>query len=391
MGLSLKSKRLRQAQPEIQIPMELVTEILTSLPTKSLMRFNCVSKLLSSLIRSQYFTNRIHKFPSQRLYMCLSVRNDNRKTVILSSAPDATTTTTTPSTSFVVNHELTIPYMNLRNMQSLCGFMCEGNSYFRMPRIYNPATRQLVNLPTRYSDSRQKSRAFYYFGHDPVNNQYKVCSIEVQNPEHWVLVLKPGASWKKAAPTSFDFCPYPQPGISINGVIYYMAFADKYKYNYIVMLVSFDIGSEEFETIQMPPIEVTSDKVRLIEYDGKLTVFEHTHLMEKGKVHLWVLKDVGNKEWSRKTLVLKHSQFHLVDFDRGIGFDVKGTSQSGKVLLIPKYFCSPLHILCYDLQSNDMRKIDIKGIPEHCFSNGRYEFVDLMFMDQSESILYLET
>ncbi|CAA7061292.1 unnamed protein product [Microthlaspi erraticum] len=368
-------KRRSEARQEIQIPMDLVTEILTRLPAKSVMKFKWVSKLWSSLIRSQYFSSRFLMVPSQEqhLYICLSDRIDNRNSVILSSsAPHSTPTAST----FVVNNDVTIQWRGSYNLQNLHGFIF-----------------------------------FYYFGHDPVNDQYKViCSMVVisgttafkRKSEYlpWVLVLKPGGSWKKAAPASVEFCldhvPLLKPGLSFNGVIYFLASACA-TYNYLAdqleqikyVMVSFDIAYEEFRTIQMPRIEGRIHNAILIEYGGNLTVFDTNSLIDEGKVNLWVLKDVlGNKEWSRKTLVLKPSQLHLV---HNICLKVKGTTQSGKVLLVPYNFLSPFHILCYDLQSNDMRKIDIKGIREQWFSTRRDIMVNLMFMDQSESILYLDT
>lgn len=53
-------------------------------------------------------------------------------------------------------------------------------------------------------------------------------------------------------------------------------------------------------------------KVCLIEYGGKVTVFYHTDLEDKGTVNLWVLEDVRTKEWLAKTLVLQPCPLHLV-------------------------------------------------------------------------------
>ncbi|CAA7061293.1 unnamed protein product [Microthlaspi erraticum] len=398
MGLSLNSRRLSETRPDIQLPMDLVTEILTRLPTKSLMRFKCVSKLWSSLIRSQYFNRCFLKVPSQQqhLYICLSDSRDNRNSIILSSSAPLTTPT---ASTFVVNNDVAIQCRGYYSRQNVNGFMC--NSYSKaMPRMYNPTTRQLVTLPAIYSEPQEHSRFFYGFGHDPVNDQSKViCSARTSSgfpsytriSEYWVLDLKPGASWKKVTPASVDFCldhvPLLKPGLSFNGVIYSLGLIhDIHANNYVV--VSFDIGSEEFRTIQIPSIEGLIKDVTLIEYGGKLTVFDHTHLTNEGKFFLWVLEDAGNKEWSRKTLVLKPTQLHLVN---DIIFTVKGTTQSGKVLLIPDLLLSPFHILCYDLQNNDMRKIDIIGIPNHWLFRATHIRFDLMFMDQSESIMHLDT
>ncbi|CAN8255042.1 unnamed protein product [Cochlearia groenlandica] len=127
--------------------------------------------------------------------------------------------------------------------------------------------------------------------------------------------------------------------------------------------------------------------VVLVDYGGKVTLLDHTNLRDKGMVDLWTY---GNKEWStKKTLVLPSCQVHLVT---NIVFKVKATTQTSKILLIPKDFVYPYHILCYDLQKNDMRRIDIKGIPDYWFSMDKDDRrFDFMFMDQSESIMHLDT
>lgn len=49
------------------------------------------------------------------------------------------------------------------------------------------------------------------------------------------------------------------------------------------------------------------------------------------------------------------------------------------------------HILCYDLQKNDMR-FEIKGVHDHWFRVEKADIrFDFMFMDQSESVMHLET
>ncbi|CAH8304221.1 unnamed protein product [Eruca vesicaria subsp. sativa] len=405
MDLSSNRQRRSQAQ-EIHIPTELVTEILKRLPAKTLMRFKCVSKLWESLIRSKYFSNQFLTVSSQKcLYMCLSdINEDDPKSVILSLVPNATN----PST-FVVDHDVTIPWLGSYNLHNLCGFMWSSDS--KIPRIYNPATRQLVTLPAT-SPCSQGYNTFYYFGHDPVNDQYKLICLNssytyiriYRKPEgnirycligggpppstlkrgrrilkRWVLVLKPGASWKEMDPT-YNHMPISRPGLSINGRIYYMA-------NYVV--VSFNIRSEKFKTISAPSVHggLKNKKVSLIEYGGRLALFDHTHLKHKGKVALWVLENTRKEKWSKKTLVLQPSHLNLVD---KTNFEVKGTTQSGKVLLIPSDLRSPFYILCYDLQNNDMTKIDINGLPDHWFDKkAAKRCFSLMFMDQSESILYL--
>ncbi|XP_023645496.1 putative F-box protein At5g62660 [Capsella rubella] len=403
-----KKKRRRRRQPEI--PMDVVmAEILTRLPANLLMRLKCVSKLWSSLISSRYMRNRFLTVPSPpRLYMSLRDLTEYRNCMLLTLSPD----TAAPST-FVVDHNRNISRMESHVLQNLGGFMCY--CFSGKPRLFNPVTRQLVTLPSieKYifklppEEGSSSCYSYCFFGLDPSNNRYKVlCSFGVYledskeySSEHRVFVLKPGGtrrrgSWKKVAPTPPDFLRHisiPR-GLSINGFIYYLAWTDVLKST----VVSFDTRSEKFMAMLQLPCknvyqlpEVVAENLTLIEYGGKATIFDKTNLRDKGLVDLWVVEDAANKKWSRKTLVLQPSQLHLVN---NIILNVRGTTQNGKVLLVPHELISPFHVLCYDLQSNDMRKIEIKSIPDHWFSKDKASVdIDLMFMDHSESILYLET
>ncbi|CAN6989640.1 unnamed protein product [Brassica oleracea var. botrytis] len=376
-------------------------EVLTRMPAKSLMRFKCVSKLWSSLISSPCFRDRFLTVPTRQrphLFMCLQDVNDHSSSVTLSLVPDVNShdTPSSSSSSFVV--DLTIPRMRGGYIcQNLRGFMCYD--LWQKPRIFNPATRQLVTLPPAFNPNTTKGTVSYYFGHDPITDQYKVvCSVGVRltdtqevRSHHRVFVLKPGGggSWRKAyrLPPP-DFIPHiaARGGVCINGVIYYLGWtaADN------CMLVSFHIRSHDFKMIQVPlaeelPPPAKMKNVCLVEYCGKVTVVDQTSLRDKGRLDLWAFEDAANKKWSSKTLVVKPSQLGFV---RNIEFVVRGTSRNGKVFLIPTDLVSPFQILCYDLQSNDMIKMDIKGVPDHWFSKDK-STVEVMLMDHSETLMSL--
>ncbi|KAG7569977.1 hypothetical protein ISN45_Aa04g026300, partial [Arabidopsis thaliana x Arabidopsis arenosa] len=266
--------------------------------------------------------------------------------------------------------------------------------------IYNPSTKQLLTLPSVKSDitaqQGQLKSTQYFLGRDPVNDQYKLfCTIEISSQwfanmrsEHWVFTLEAGGSWKKVVPLGIYHPHAPATaGRSIHGVVHYLAWVDLYN----CAVVSFDIMSEEVTTFLLPrkirdvPLPALMMKADLIEYDGKLAIFNHSYLKDEGSVDLWVLKDAEMKKWSNKRLVLQPCQRHLV---HDIDLIVKGTTKDGKVMLAPLEMRSQFYILCYDVQSNDLRKVEIKGVPRLWFDKECY--FDLKFVDKSESFIYLE-
>uniref|UniRef100_A0A1J3FD99 F-box/LRR-repeat protein n=1 Tax=Noccaea caerulescens TaxID=107243 RepID=A0A1J3FD99_NOCCA len=369
-----RRRRRRRGRDMWEFPVDLVTEILIRLPEKSLMRFKCVSKQWSSLISCRYFCDRVFTLTRQkqqqpRLYMSLLDEGGQRELLSLSlTSPD--------KTCFVVDQDLSIPGLGGFFLSGPRGLMCFP--FRRTACIYNPSTKQLLTLPMVIPDiiaeedqGRHPNR--YYIGHDPVNDQYKLlCTVVISSDhlrnlksEHWVFVLEAGGSWKKVVlPESYhSHVPFALGrSISSGSVVRYMAWRD----NYHCEVVCFDVRSEELTTILVPRdvglhvrIPVIHLKADLIEYGGKIAIFEHSYLKDGGETELWVLE----KEWSRKkSLVLQPCQRHLVN---DVELIVKGITQDGKVILAPPLEMSyGFYILCYDLQSNDLRKVEIQGIPQ---------------------------
>ncbi|KAG2332316.1 hypothetical protein Bca52824_003496 [Brassica carinata] len=351
-----------------EIPLDLMVEILIRLPGKYLARFKCVSKQWSSLISSRYFCERLYTIRQRKrrphLYMCLVDKDGQSALLSMSStSPD--------NTCFVVDQDLSIPGMGGYYLNDLDGLMCF--SVGKKACIYNPSTGQRLTLPKINADiiadqgqTRYINR--YYIGYDPVNDQNKLLCTSVMysyrlsnlKSEHWVFMLEAGGSWKKAV-SHENYRPHAPfaRGQSISGsVVHYLAWHDMYT----CVIVSFDVRSEELTTIIAPegvrddmPIPALEMKAELIDYDAE------------------------KKEWSKRSLVLQPCQRHLV---QDTEFIVKGTTQDGKVILAPVDMHSGFYILCYDLQSNGLSKVEINGVPHRWFDKECY--YDLRLMSESE-------
>ncbi|KAJ4906312.1 F-box/LRR-repeat protein [Raphanus sativus] len=352
-----------------EIPLDLLVEILIRLPGKYLARFKCVSKQWSSLISSPYFCESVYTITQRkqqpRLYMCLvGERGQSALLSMSSTSPD--------NTCFVVDQDLSIPGMGCYYLNDLHGLMCF--TVGKKACLYNPSTGQRLTLPKIKADiiadkgqTRYISR--YSFGYDS--------KLEV--PGKKVVSHK---NYRPHAPFS--------RGQSISGsVVHYLAWHDMYT----CAIVSFDVRSEELTTIiapedvmanmSVPAIEM---KAELIDYGGKIAIFECSYLKTEGMAVLLVLEDAEKKEWSKRSLVLQPCQRHLV---QDTEFIVKGTTQDGKVILAPLEMHSGFYILCYDLQSNGLSKVEIQGVPHRWFDEECY--YDLRLMSESERVIYLET
>ncbi|KAG2258372.1 hypothetical protein Bca4012_021706 [Brassica carinata] len=413
-------------EPLQEIPFDLVIDILTRLPPKSLMRFKSVSKLWSSLICSKYFSNSFRKVPSPRprLFMWLGMDNKN---VLLSSSSSPDLDVSTMS-SLVVDQDLTIPTMEgYFVFQVFHGLMCFTNG--QSAQIYNTTTRQLVVLPgieesNILAENEKSKRTMYCIGHDSVRDEYKVfCTVSKRGErvgnlvtwvsEHWVLLLGGDVSsrWRNI-PSS---CPPHRPlarynKININGgMLYYLARAHLSK----CVLVSFDMISEEISVPQLPedlpfwprlPI-----MIQIVEWDGRVAFLECPDFEDEGDgfenegvMKVWVMEDAERNLWSSKALVLPFYQMNILNMP-GVGnlsLMPRGTTREGEVILVPQIIryskrtlnitidpheTTDFYVFLYNIQKNHMRKVEITK------SSTRYVTTkwDVIGLDDVENLMYL--
>ncbi|KAG7560575.1 F-box-like domain superfamily [Arabidopsis thaliana x Arabidopsis arenosa] len=367
---------------------ELLIEILIRLPMNSLMRFKCVSKHWLFMITSRYLTNLFYKSCSSRrsffAYLVIREKQSNYALLTTSSSHDDHSVS-------VIDQDLTMPIMGGYFLNACRGLVCF--TVGSRVQICNLNTRQLVELPIILTpQGGEDYNIWYYFGHDPVHDEYKVLSfIWRHNREEWkvrsehhVLVLGAGASWKKTQ-CHIHHLPYCQ-GITINGVLYYGAWTDDKK----CVLMSFDFSSEEFNLIELPykvGFLQRSPWPSLMNYNGKIAVFDYVTIFSDCSVRVWVIEDVNKSQWShKKTFVLPTDFAHKYDFVMG------GTGHSGKIWLRKENLSwnQPTHFFIYDLVGNEItRKIEIS--PSLL---GSFKQTDLLLptlWDDTESIMYLET
>jgi len=387
LGLAVRKKQKKERIVVVpELCEELLTEILSRLPVKPLMRFKCVSKIWFSTIKSRYLTNRFFKSCSSRrslfAYLVVRAKQSNYALLTTSLSHDDHSVS-------VIDQDLTMPIMGGYFLNACRGLVCF--TIGSRVQICNLNTRQLVDLPIILTPKGGEDyKIWYYLGHDPVHDEYKVLSFIWRHNKEWkvrsehhVLVLGGRTSWKKTQ-CHIHHLPYSQ-GITINGVLYYGAWTDDK-----CVLMSFDLTSEEFNLIELP---YKVDKLQrspwpsLMNYKGKIAVFNYVTVFSDCSVGVWVIEDVNKSQWSdKKTFVLP------TDFPHDYGFMMGGTGRSGKVWLRMANLSwnQPLHFYSYDLEGNEItRKIQIS--PSLLGSFKQTDSLLATLWDDTESIMYLET
>ncbi|KAL0847844.1 hypothetical protein Bca101_021091 [Brassica carinata] len=364
-----------------ELPEEVLMQILARLPANLLMQFKCVSRRWYSMISSPYFANLFLKVQSsmpreRRLFMYLVDKDGHGDYALLSQL-----IRNLKANVFQLGEYVTIPGMGGCLVNALRGLMCcrIGTSV----RICNLTTKQHVELPIVVSSiSGDDFKMWNHFGYDPVQEEYKVISVtwemtqeRVVRSEYHVLVLGPGASWRRINQSLAPHRPCSQ-GISMDGVLYYGAWTGENTF----VVVSFNMRSEKFNLIKLPLQAGTN----LMNYRGKLAVFDYSHLVSEHRIDLWVLED--ESQWSnKKTFVLPISDIDIVIPGE---LSVQGTSRDGAIRVFSKTDYWLLHAI-YVLDSCKMTGgVILPKLRERLpFET---ESLHTTYWDDFESIMYLE-
>ncbi|KAG7607454.1 F-box associated interaction domain [Arabidopsis thaliana x Arabidopsis arenosa] len=340
-----------KTEKSVQIPVDIIIEILLRLPAKSIATCRCVSNLWISVICRQDFTE---------LFLTRSL---HRPQLLFSCIKDG-------NLFFFSSPQLQSPYENssaisLKNF-SLCykisrpvnGLICfkrkEMNETVTV--ICNPSTGHTLSLPKPMKTSIGPSRFFVY---EPIQKQFKVL-LSYKSDEHQVLTLGTGElSWRIIE------CSIPHilgmSEICINGVLYYPAI-NLSSGDYII--VCFDVRSEKFRfiTVMEEFIKAAHDGT-LINYNGKLaSLVSERYCFVDGRsksIELWVLQDAEKKEWSKHTYVLPAWWQHRIGT---LNLRFVGVTRTNEIMLSPCYQTVPFDVYYFNIERKTMMSVAIQGM-----------------------------
>uniref|UniRef100_A0A0D3EDA7 F-box domain-containing protein n=2 Tax=Brassica oleracea var. oleracea TaxID=109376 RepID=A0A0D3EDA7_BRAOL len=324
------------------IPFDLIFEILSRLPAKSIIRFLSVCKLWYSTIRSKDLADSflIHSKTRPRLLFTFK-HFDSRKRFIF-SAPEHGT----EENSSTARHDMTMSDL-VYYIKSLPvnGLICctRGSSI----AVCNPTTRQILKLP----DVTLNERDMYArLGYDPVQDQYKVLCVMMHDgfdsrtkdnieQEHFVFTLGcQQQEWRK-----IEFIDVGDPytdvkgGICISGGIYYVIGHKK--------IARFDVRSEKVELINAPQEDMLNEE----------------DIKKEDESWNIMTCDVPT-EWG--------------DLFRDKGLSSTGDIHTGEVMLVSDTLESskPFTVYYYDMIRESFRSATVEGIADSEFRRGIHGF-----------------
>ncbi|XVF38570.1 hypothetical protein REPUB_Repub20aG0113500 [Reevesia pubescens] len=365
------------------LPQEIIVEILSRLPIKSLCQFRCVSKLWLSLISDPLLAKSHLKqtikndyFYSQRKRVIISSHNlysleyesigkdgsfdenlvaleldyplkdkPNGLTELLDSAKDGFVyCERSEDDEFPVMVKLNLPCcVNPRNWVDILG-SCNGLVCIAPDEdtlfLLNPSTRESKRIPDPPSGFASNGLSVYGFGFDFVNDDYKVVKLGCRTVCVYSLRTD---SWRKVGSFPFDDNAY-ESGVLLNGAIHWMASrGDGADYECVV--TAFSLEEEVFSDMPAPDIVDTSFEFVVGVLNGCLCV-----LHSRSQMHddFWVMTKYGVSEsWTKLTLSFSY-----------ICMKPLCLAQNGEALLEVDG-----KLLLYNLEDDSYRYLVVHGIP----------------------------
>ncbi|KAG2304875.1 hypothetical protein Bca52824_033526 [Brassica carinata] len=354
-----KRRRIQSASTS-SFPLDLIPEILSKLPAKSVGRFRCVSKLWSSITTDPYFiksfeTQSRQKKPS--LLVCFK-RGDR---LFVFSIPQDRQTPNQPHDSIpsqpVHSYHMTYPKSyRFLPWVSVHGLICCFEEAKEKLIIWNPTTRKLYTLT---KPIKGLPYAKFLLGYDPADAIYKVLCILFDKTTDEGCVLTLGSaqeSWRRIK-TNHKHCvnSFPTQHVCTKGFIYYRAYTDTT--DRIGFIMSFDVRSEKFHMIKFPWNDMGSIVVLI--YQGMFACLRSTYPGDS--ITLWILQDAEKHVWSRKNFL---APFRYYDQSLKIVCNLIGFTDSGELVYVPVRCYKSFYVLYYDPEKNKFHRVECKGIAD---------------------------
>ncbi|KAL3624753.1 hypothetical protein CASFOL_031421 [Castilleja foliolosa] len=361
------------------VPLDICREILILLPAKSLIRLRAVCKDWCSVIDDPLF---VKAHTDKQL---------SSKTIIIRNSSDH------PLYSFdlddlnfanglqkITASPLDYTPSGLSLLKAFPVSMCNGLILVRGKswEIWNPLTHERLKLP-RIKCNPNPEKEGIGLGYDYTSDDYKVVVIHrhrLHRRSHGreniachthVYSLK-SDSWRNVGSCPFyDFSVWFRgphgPGVYLHGALHWTVFREPYRMN---MIIAFDLGSEKYRQMPLPPLEerayVVTQKRYLSVLDGCLVLNDYSHSDsrddERELYAVWVMKDYGVEDSWIKLFSLEDGEcfYCRVEF----GCDLRPVAYMKDKTQILLQRTEYRGFLIFDLKSNCVKRVEIHGLTD---------------------------
>ncbi|KAJ0789133.1 putative F-box domain-containing protein [Helianthus annuus] len=353
-------------------PEEIIEDILSRIPVKSILRFKSVSKSWLSLISAPSF-HKLHSTVGPRTTALFFTAHDSstKTRYFFSGANDGGSVANLmklDNTVFNAAHKFTEHLKGLvcfTSRDTLCGKLYAF--------VFNPTTHKFFKLPDppvplrNYTD--EKKGDYYLFGFDEPSDEHKVLYIDVEliKPTTIVVMIFSMStySWRKIEVDlplglSARRCFSGTGGsVCVNSVIHMML-------RNPLEILAFDLTTETFYIVNKHP-EAAPDSIltsiypyaKLVKINGLLGLacWDPWNVAEWNKVHIWMLQDYEKRVWVRETVTIpSESQFRYGAY----GPYPCDSTNMDKIIFSPRVLSEKLiRIPIYNMKTRCFKSIDL--------------------------------
>ena len=310
--IALKTTPMSQPRKKFKslserVPNDIVFDILTQLPVKSIIRFRCVSKTCNSIITNPIFITTQFNLNQAK---SLSNNNNNNNGYVLYTTPSRQLCMVNCN-SYSSLTRFEIPFFDDCTVHFCNGMFCLHGFHKPPIILWNPSIRKYKMLPpTQFTDPFVHVSVGLAFHSQ--NNDFKILRIfcfqgsKLPLYEAEVYTLSTN-SWRKVVISleSLNGC-VPQRCtrcIFFNGALQCLVYTQESSF-----ILSFDVSNERFREIMLPPNYLDGvfwHSERLAVFKGLLALIVcgvDLH-EESGICHIWVMKKYGVVDsWTKRSL-----------------------------------------------------------------------------------------
>jgi F-box interacting protein len=329
------------------LPYDVVFDILTRLPVKSLVRFRCVSKPWNSIITSPDFITTHMNRPK-------SLSNDKGYLLYAPKSEDCFNFYAQNLCIDVCNSDRTLTHISTFQlpfsalMVGFCnGLFCLRNMDNKVLYLWNPSIRKFKMISTPIDPFVPVAIGLAYHSQ---NNDFKIlkmsCFLESNTPHAEVYTLSTD-SWRRVVISlgSIDFLS----SSFCNGALHFIASSESRQF-----ILSFDFNDERFHEIMLP--QNYDDDIlelpiyRLAVFKGSLAFFVCDFGVDlvSDICYIWVMREYGVVEsWTKISVRLDFENFFgctdsgelLVDIkDRGlVSYDPVSLNENNLGIQSPRW------------------------------------------------------
>ena len=304
----IRTSETMEEEARMDLPHELMIQILLRLPVKSLIRFKCVSKSWFSLISDTNFANSHFQITQTPRILFISTSTCETRSIDFESSLNDD-----DSVSASLNLDFLLPesYLNLEIKGSCRGFIflhCYPNKY-----LWNPSTGFHKQIPFSPFGSSLYAEYFYGFGYDQSTDDYLLVSMLIDPVTNISSQLEffslRGNSWKEIEIEGSHFRysnpiedEQPKPGLLFNEAIHWLAYRHDSRLLRDV-IVAFDLTERKLFDMDLP-----DEFDHQLDYCGLWVFGEFLSLWAKDcyidTIEIWVMKEYKMPSSWTKTHVL---------------------------------------------------------------------------------------